>query len=264
MSDVGSATDGNNTTVLNQLGKIADIFERAWLQDLVLLRASQVNYDTLREALADYDGSHFISTWYRDHLLAGCRRLVDRGDDVVSMREALLRLRRIAGDLTPEVIARHRMTRENSRSFQEELSEVRNWLERGTNEDGENPLLMREVQSDLDRIRDVGDRVHDLATHQLAHRLEGELPATVTYGEIYGLLETLGKIHARWSVLLRATDVDQRIGHLDRMRSVSNALRLFDPEEYVEAIGTEQRSREYSVTFSELEERARLEYRFAD
>lgn len=208
--------------ILRELLEISQIFKRAWAEDLLQLQVSRVTYQTIAEPLSSYQASIVLHMWYRDHLLVGCRRLVDEGRDAISIRRALLRLMTIADDVTPELLVQQRVSEvptsdeEQKRDLAQVLQMLQSYFQPSTA--GPNALGKGAVQSDLDRIKDVSDRVHVLSTQQIAHRLVSQTRQTLTFGEIHDLLEILSDIHHLWSLLLRRTDVMTNVEHLNRAK----------------------------------------------
>lgn len=248
--------------VADALDEIVHMLEESW-KDLSRLRIYKAEFDRLAEHLQHYDGSMYIQQWYVADLLMGCRRMVDTGADVLSIRRALYLLRRIADDVAGDDIAACRHRNGGHRSL---VREVENDLQHmlGPRKAGD-PLGVRAVQHDLDTIGDVPDRVHRLATDSVAHRFDkppANLARSPTWADVAKLLEDLNDICGRWSWLLcnvmLADPPDS-----PESPAILKALELFDFEEYVEAVDAEIRRLGPNVrSFEDVEARARIEYRF--
>lgn len=178
------------------------------------------------------------------------------GDDALSIRKALHKLRAMAGRVGPsELMASRRAHSPHVEDSEETLVREAPF--------GDGRLDVRAVQADLDRIRDVADRVHAVATNTVAHRLDAKAEP-VSGAEVVRLVKDLAEIYRDWSVVLRATDVFTNQEDQNLLRPVVRALTLFDWEEYVEASGDAMRrlGPASAVGFDDLDGRARIEYRF--
>lgn len=246
-----------------ELQAVAEMLETSFGRDLYLLRLSMTEYNRFAVAAAAHRGSAIVREWYVDHLLAGCRRLVDDGPDVISMRRALHRLRAVADKATALEIAEVRRRRGiaadacDPAGIDEYLSRIVPGHVVG------GPIRRRAVQPDLDRIRDVANRARVVATHRVAHRLDAPSPPGVTFGELHTLLTDLFQIYDRWSSVLSAASIAD-MGDEGLLTSVARALELFDWRAYVEAVSEEWHRGGPAATESwdAVAARARIEYRF--
>lgn len=249
--------------LFERIDAIVEMLETSWIRDVYPLQVSMAEYDRLAKPLDRYPGSMLIQMWHVDYLLIGCRRLVDDGTDVISVRRALINLRTVGDELTPVTLAAYRshigVDAEAARR-----DAVEGDLQRELGIAPGDPIGKPGVQADLNAISQVADRVKRLVTHGVAHRLDKPRPPGLTRGEVEKLLENLHEIYVRWSIVLRATDVFAQPGDQHMLGPVVRALELFDWESYIEA-QTEALSKVGplgGVGFDELERRARIEFRF--
>ena len=232
----------------------------AWL-DVVRLRMSQHLWQALRPQLGTYgNAGAVLSDWYRDHILSGCRRLLDRRRDVSSVVRALEELRRDRLHLTPEVVAR--ITGGGSR-LEERTENVRALFDDRFG--GADHIPDREFVDSIERLRRDHERVIQLGDQVVAHRSRQVTAEAVSDGEIDALLADVLDVANFWVTLLQDSMLVGDVDHLIGAEPMVTALRLFRWPEYVEAklaaawgpdgrggIGSEE----------EAERRARLEYRF--
>jgi hypothetical protein len=134
----------------------------------------------------EIDGYVVGRVWYQDHVLASIRRMVDAGKNVVSIRQALLDVRQVADELTPSVLLEFhgqdlRWDEETNLRMSEEWVRLTVRAARPDEPEADTSAIgKRTIQADLDRIRDIADRAHWLATLVTAHRLDKEEQVTVT------------------------------------------------------------------------------------
>jgi hypothetical protein len=244
--------------VSTTLDAAVQMLEDSWT-DLHRLRVYMAEYELLAGALSRYPGSAYIRDWYVAHLLMGCRRLVETGKDVITIRRALHSLRRIADELTAEDIAAHRRRRRTGADARvaDVKSAIGYWIDGYT---AGGPIGVSTVQKDLDRIKEVADRVQQIATRQVAHRLDAHVDS-VTRDEVEQLLSDLQDIWVRWSNVLRGVDIlDSPRGGLSR--PLLRALELFDWHAYNKAIGDELRRRGPQTGWADVEADVRVEFTF--
>lgn len=233
-----------NVSQRQLLERAAKRLDESWQRDVLPLRVSRLLHKRIRPFLAkvDSDGYMVGQLWYQDHVLSSIRRMVDKGNDVVSIRQALIDIRQIADELTPEVLLDFH-GRDPQWDEETNVSMSKEWVRitvMGARPDEpEAPISVigfRTVQADLDRIREVGDRAHRLATLVTAHRLESKESVSVTDEEVEELLEAVSEIYGRWSLPLRAVDVDTDIDHFQVGYRMAEALQLYDHDEVSNAI----------------------------
>lgn len=250
-------------SVASMLDRVVDRLESS-SGEVFALRCDMKQWELLSGQLCHYNGAGFIERWWNSHVLSSCRRIVDRGDDVISPRGALALLLRIADDVTAEEIAAHRHRRPHehadSDATAEEIdSQLRQWI---PDHQPRAAIGKPVVQRDLTSIRDVAERLWTLTTHRIAHRTDKPV-GQVTWGEVEELLVELESIYKRWIWALRGKHV--AFMHPDEPDSPAllRALELFEWDEYVPAL---YRALDglgpAAPTVAELEAKARIEYRF--
>lgn len=263
----------NNAHPLEVLEHAARLLDMSWARDVLPLRASRMLHDRVKPLFGKVgiDGHIVGRLWYQDHVLSSIRRMVDTGQDVVSIRQALVEVRRIADEITPEILLElhgpdPQWTEElNTRMSQEwvRLTVVR---ARANEPDPDTSVIgRRTVQADLDRIRHVADRAHRLATLVSAHRLDTEEQVVVTDEEVEQLLEDISALYARWSLPLRAVDVDTDIDHFQVGYRLAEALQLYDHGIVTEAMREYLHSLDFQNRVpprNELVKRMRVTYQF--
>lgn len=177
-----------------------------------------------------------LRVWQVDHVLAACRRALNTsGADDVSIVAGLTKLRNCCGWLTPHHVVEYAV-HELGQLRQEGLTAHVLWLVELLRVDVglppvglDEPIEQATVQSDLSTLRTIGDRVKDLATRTVAHRLDRD-GETVSADEIDRLLDQLSAVYRRWSPLLRFTDVDTGIDHLVAGKRLQSAVATYDHE----------------------------------
>lgn len=246
----------------------------SWERDALPLLASRMLHDRVRPHLSKLgnDGHIIGRIWYQDFVLSSLRRIVDTGDDAVSIRKALLEVRSVADELTPEVLLDFHGPWHEDRQLDLRLSEetVRITVV-GARPDEPSPdtsvIGMRTVQADLDRIREVADRAYRLATLVSSHRLDLDENVAVTDDEVEQLLADISAIYERWSLVLRAVSVDTDISRFSTGSRAAEALALYDNAAANDAVREHLRTRESVGPVpprSELVERIQVSYRVED
>jgi len=239
------------------------MLETSWIRDVYPLQVSMAEYDRLAKPLVRYAGSILIQMWHVDYLLIGCRRLVDDGTDVISIRRALINLRRVGDDLTPGVLATYRSHRGVGAEAAAQDA-VEDDLERELGTPRGAFVGKQGVQPDLDTIGMVADRVKRLVTHGVAHRLDKPKPLESpearwrNSSEIY-----MTSTYAGPSCCVQLTYMPPP-GEQNMLHPVVRALELFDWEAYVDA-QSEALSNAgplAGIGFEDLDRRARIVYRF--
>lgn len=253
------------------LDHAARLLSESWDRDVLPLRASRLLHDRVRPFLGRLESDGYVvgRLWYQDHVLASIRRMVDRGSDVISIRQALLEVRQVADELTPQVLLEFhgrdpQRDEETNRRISAEWVRLTVSAARPAEAAADTSVIgKRTVQADLDRIRGVADRAHRLATLVTAHRLDTEEQVAVTDDDVERLLESISEIYARWSLPLRAVDVDTDIDHFEVGNRLGEALQLYDPaalreaiRAYLDALDPQERL----PTRTELMQRMRIRY----
>lgn len=251
------------TELFQRLDRVVYLLEESWSRDLYPLQVSIAEYDRLARPLDRYRGSELIQMWHVDHLLIGCRRLVDDDEEVISIKRALIELRWIADHLTADQLAEYRRHR-GVGTDATAVNVVREDMTRQLGVPSGDPVGKRHVQPHLTAINGIANRLKALVNHGTAHRLDTVEPADVTRGEVLGLLAELHNTYARCSIVLRATDVYARPEEENLLAPVVRALELFDWEEYVEGQSDAMTKHwgSAAISWAQLDERARIEYRF--
>lgn len=263
-----------DTTPREALERAGRLMSISWERDVLPLRASRMLHERVKPLFGKLgtDGHVIGRLWFQDHVLSSIRRMVDTGEDVVSIRQALIEVRRVADEVTAEVLLEF-----HGREHEDEALDLRLNAElirltvegaRPNEPDADISVIgKRTVQADLGRIREVANRAHRLATLVSAHRLETDEQIVVTDEEIEHLLASVSDIYSRWSLPLRAVDVDTRIDHFQVGYRTSEALHLYDHDRVGEAMREHLHSlgpRESMEPRSELVKQMRADYRFDD
>lgn len=257
------------------LDRSVRLLEESWSRDVMPLRVSRLVHSAIAPYLAKFgnDGIVVGRVWYRDHLLSSIRRMVDTGDDVMSIRQALIELRRVADELSvDQLIEFHRRRSQGHQDPEVDAALMADSVRlvvreaRPDNADADTSIVgVRTVQADLDRIRDVADRAHALATSVTAHRLEDPDEIRITEEEVEQLLDDVAAIYRRWSLILRRVDVDVDIQHFTTGKKLARAMRLFDQDAFVGAVisynEAQRNAGKPPESIHDLEERVRVEYR---
>lgn len=234
----------------------------AWL-DVVRLRMSQRLWEAIRPELEPYgNAGPVLSDWYRDHILSGCRRLLDRRRDVSSVIRALEELRRDRVHLTPEVVAG--FTGASTRP-EERVQNVRSLFAERFGAVGHIPD--RAFLESIERLRRDHERVLQLGDQVVAHRSQQVTADAVSDGEITALLGDVLEVSSFWVGLLQDSMLVGDVDHLVGAEPMATALRLFRWPDYVEAKfaavwGSDGRGGIGIASEEEAERLARLEYRF--
>lgn len=232
--------------VQDELAGIAEDLGRCW-QAALTLKAGRLTWSRLGSALEGYGNAGVLMRqWYVHWMLAGCRRLLDRRRDTVSVPRALDRLARIAPNVTRKVVAEvwsqsghhshaEDMVRQSGEALTRVMDAAPNTVER---------LTRAAVRTDVVRLVALHDRVvrlaHLLVAHEPVSRPE-EL--RVTDDEINALLRDVLEVTQKWNVLAEGVHLSPEIGRLTGTEPIARALELFDWGSYVQAIGTEEQRR---------------------
>ncbi|MBW3662683.1 MAG: hypothetical protein KY469_06260 [Actinobacteria bacterium] len=226
---------------LEQVGRAAEMLEELWLSEIVQQRASRLLWDELRGPLARYRVAPWIEVWYRDSILAGCRRLLDKDGRAVSLVRALQLLRDNAQHVTDDWVVQARAQHANDY--------VRGELEQLARADLESVGLIgasglqldpAAVEESLEQLEVAGREIRVLATRIVAHRDPQDKPA-VTEVHVQTLLDHVADIHARWYRLVTGAEVSLRVDHLVRASEFVLALNLYDRKAYLLALSEAER-----------------------
>lgn len=201
---------------------IADMLDASG-REVNVLRSSIEAWSRLIHAFAKYPMTALIQRWYVDHLLAGCRRQLDRQPDVASIQRALLNLTTIV-DADSVVIDDYRAARGIDTSA---------WLPHPQSATSTSASTWLAI--DLARMSALGDDIRRLATRTVAHRIPTKPVPPVTADEIELLLQELAEIHSRWSEQLRGVAWAPDIIGLESIERMALALDLFNWQDFVDA-----------------------------
>lgn len=218
-------------------------------QDALRLKSSRAVWDELRVNLGDYGNfGGLLGVWYRDHVLAGCRRLLDRsGNDVTSLVRALKLVAEDADQLTFEMLSatprRHDDERLAKSMTKDGLSRV------GCADRVDAAVIDDTVQGLVDEYR----HVHRLATQQVAHRLDGQPVETVQFADVDRLLDDVLRVTQNWFGLLACVHLSTETPRVTGTGPATKALQLFDWVEYVKARAEAQHALGWDASAAERE-----------
>lgn len=230
--------------------------------DALRLRSSRDVWDELRPNLGDYGNvAGFVSIWFRDHLISGCRRLLDDGNDANSVVRALRHIAADADVLTHTWIVEH-VPHHEEPAMQTAL--VGDKLAKlGCEANGVECSVIEET---IQRLKSEYRHVTQLATRRIAHRLEKPVER-VEAGHIDRLLDDVLIVAQDWYGLLGAVHLDTEAPRVSGTSVASLALRLFNHREYIEALS--EATRRLGPTrrpgdYESLERDCSVEYRFGE
>jgi hypothetical protein len=232
----------------------------AW-HDALILKDSRDAWRELRAPLGKYhDLPRLLWTWYRDHTLAGCRRLLDDRKQSTSAVRALREVQKVAPMLTFELLcqgfagdASEHYLRQSKREALDKLCPGSDHVTRGA------------VHSAIAKLKADHDRVVDLASDIVAHRNASGPRNSAREEDIDALLDDVLEVVYDWTALLDNVSLSSDPPGITGVRAAAKALSLFDWQEFIKAqhqatrlVGPTRSPEVYKV----IEESARLEYVF--
>lgn len=221
---------------MDPIDRAASMLDKLWLSEIVPLRVSRAVWDQIREPLAGYQQANRVRAWYQDSILAGCRRLLDRDRDSVSLVRALELLRDNASELTAGRVVAVRAVHGHATVESELEREAQAEFKSLAREHGDTYSLdPGVVEQDLDRLEALGREIKRMATRSVAHRDRRPVPTRITEDDVDSLLDTAASVHARWYGMVLGAYPDMRIDHLSGVQDLVTALEVFDWDEYVQA-----------------------------
>jgi hypothetical protein len=232
----------------------------AW-HDALILKDSREAWRELRSPLAKYHNlPRLLWTWYRDHTLAGCRRLLDDRKQSSSAVRALREIQKDAPTLTFEVLcqgfagdASEHYLRQSKREALDKLCPGSDHITRGA------------VHSAIGKLKADHDRVVDLASETVANRNAGGPKNSAGEEDINALLDDVLEVVHDWTALLDSVSLSIDPPGVTGVRPAAKALSLFDWQDFIKARARATRlvgpTRSPDV-YRAIEESARFEYAF--
>lgn len=239
----------------------AAMLHEVW-QEVLTLNLSRDTWDELRVGLVGYDNAGgLIGMWYCDHVLTGCRRLLDDGGDATSVVRALRLIARDAATLDFDALLRA-VRRHEDPGYAETMT--RRALERVGCSDGVDAAV---IEDTILRLRAEHRIVRDLATRRIVHRLDDKPVGPVDWSDIDNLVTDVFETVQSWYGLLACVHLTANDGSARGTTPAATALRLFDWREYV--LARSEAMRRIGPTagperYQRQEDGCRLRYEFPD
>lgn len=256
-------------TTVDGVEQATAMLRDCWSRALHLQAARQA-WSQLAPATVGYiNFGPMLWGWYRDHIVIGCRRLLDTTKGTVSLMKALELLWKHSPTVTRQRLA----ALDAGHPYADELTSGRmRLLAEIVTGDTETPvaaLTKGAVRREIDRLKADYKQIVTLSNQVVAHQSASPDPITVEHDEVDALLADVVAIAQRWVGLLDASHLSDDVPMISGVGHAARALRLYDKTEFVKALSEAHFNAMdsgdpvlTSITRDDLEERARIEFRF--
>jgi hypothetical protein len=257
--------------LVERLTSIDEDLKTCWLA-AVTLRSDRQAWHRLRPALEGYrHGPALLWRWYRDSILAGCRRLIEDTSkrDRISVVRSLRELHRVAPEVTVEALAALRRERRPDRPG-DALGDARQALSlalTGTPDNDVTVITRAAVAEDQARLKSLHKDVVDHANRLVAHH-GTEDPPTIDETHLSALLDDVVDVVARWVRVVDGVELVSDPLDYPGVEAIARACELFNWTDYRMAVHEAQtRALGYAApaeAYRDLEATARVQYVFDD